>query len=70
MKPIERAIYIAGGLTELSRRLGLSPQVVSNWRTRGVPAEKCPDIERETNGEVRCEELRPEVDWAYLRKVA
>ena len=25
------------------------------------------DIERESNGAVRCEDLRPDVDWAYLR---
>ncbi len=24
-------------------------------------------IERESGGAVRCEEMRPEVDWAYLR---
>jgi DNA-binding transcriptional regulator YdaS (Cro superfamily) len=39
--------------------------VVSNWRARGVPAERCPDIERVTG--VRCERLRPDVDWDVLR---
>lgn len=24
-------------------------------------------LERESDGAVRCEELRPDVDWAYLR---
>jgi DNA-binding transcriptional regulator YdaS (Cro superfamily) len=24
-------------------------------------------IDRETSGRVRCEDLRPDVDWAYLR---
>jgi len=28
------------------------------------------DIERESGGKVRCEELRPDVDWAYLRGTA
>ena len=27
----------------------------------------CINIERESNGIVRCEDLRPDVDWAYLR---
>lgn len=27
----------------------------------------CINIERETSGAVRCEELRPDVDWAFLR---
>lgn len=26
------------------------------------------DIERESGGVVRCESLRPDVDWAYLRR--
>lgn len=25
------------------------------------------EIERESRGEIRCEDLRPDVDWAYLR---
>ncbi len=25
------------------------------------------NIERETSGQIRCEELRPDVDWAYIR---
>lgn len=28
----------------------------------------CINIERETNGVITCESLRPDVDWAYLRK--
>lgn len=27
----------------------------------------CINIERESFGAVRCEDLRPDVDWAYLR---
>ena len=27
----------------------------------------CINIERESGGQVRCEDLRPDVDWAYLR---
>jgi DNA-binding transcriptional regulator YdaS (Cro superfamily) len=27
-------------------------------------------IERETKGEVRCEDLRPDVDWQFLRNTA
>lgn len=28
----------------------------------------CINIDRESKGAVRCEDLRPDVDWAYLRK--
>ena len=30
----------------------------------------CINIDRESSGAVRCEDLRPEVDWAYLRNVS
>lgn len=30
----------------------------------------CINIERETGGAVRCEDLRPDVDWAWLRMPA
>ena len=55
--------------TALAERLGVPGSLVSQWRhgVRKVPAERCPDIERETGGRVRCEEIRPDVDWACLR---
>lgn len=54
----------------LAKRLLVAPALLSQWRTgaRPVPAERCPAIERETGGLVRCEDLRPDVDWAYLRQ--
>jgi hypothetical protein len=53
----------------LGERLNVSKGAVSQWKLPGrrVPAEHCPVIERMTNGEVRCEDLRPDVDWAQLR---
>lgn len=39
---------------------------VSQWLKK-VPAERCPAIEKATGGLVTCEEMRPDVDWAYLR---
>ncbi|SOD15979.1 YdaS family helix-turn-helix protein [Nitrosomonas ureae] len=27
----------------------------------------CINIERESSGAIKCEDLRPDVDWAYLR---
>ena len=47
--------------------LGVTPQVISNWKTRDVPAEYCPQIEAATGGLVRCEDLRPDVQWSVLR---
>jgi len=64
---IENAIQICGGLSALAKSLHVEPQHVVNWRSRGVPAERCPAIERATGGKVRCEDLRPDIDWAVLR---
>lgn len=66
MNALETAIQKAGGLTKLSNAINTRPNVVNNWRSRGVPADSCPDIEAATG--VRCEELRPDVNWAVLRK--
>ena len=68
MSALQRAIQHSGGLSRLAAALGVSPQRLSNWLERGVPAEQCPLIERATDGAVRCEELRPDVAWAVLRE--
>jgi DNA-binding transcriptional regulator YdaS (Cro superfamily) len=63
---LERAIALGGGITALTRALGLkSHAVVHSWRLNRVPAEHCPLIEAATG--VRCEELRPDVRWDVLR---
>jgi DNA-binding transcriptional regulator YdaS (Cro superfamily) len=63
---LERAIDAAGGLTALARLLGLkSHAVIHQWRLNRVPAEHCPSVEGATG--VRCEELRPDVNWGVLR---
>lgn len=46
--------------------LGISQQAITNWKKRGIPAEHCPDIEALTG--IKCEVLRPGVNWAVLRK--
>lgn len=35
-----------------------------------LKAEVCINIERESGGVVTCEELRPDIDWAFLRGTA
>ena len=58
-----------GAAKSLAEKIGVTPVLVSLWRTgvRPIPAERCPDIERATSGAVRCEDLRPDVDWATVR---
>jgi len=72
---LERALELCGGVSGLARRLKERPQTVSAWLSRGrkrgriaVPADYCPSIELETQGQVRCEELAPHVRWDVLRK--
>lgn len=66
MDALRRAIGVAGTAAGLARSVGVSVNAPLMWLERGrVPAEHCPDIERETG--VRCEELRPDVSWYVLR---
>ena len=67
--PVQRAVLITGGVTKLAKEVNVTPPAVSQWISgiRRVPAERCPAIERATGGAVRCEDLRPDVDWGVLR---
>lgn len=53
----------------MARILGVKPPTVNQWvhLVKPIPAERCPEIEKATHGVVVCEDLRPDVDWAYLR---
>lgn len=71
-----RAIQLLDGITKAAARLNpyrqpgapeLTPAAVCNWNKRGIPICYCIPIEKETNGEILCEEMRPDLDWAYLR---
>jgi len=51
-----------------AKRCGTSRQHITNisyGRTCGEALAI--NIERESKGSVRCDDLRPDVDWAYLR---
>lgn len=64
-----RAIRLAGSMQAMAVALGITRGAVFQWKLPGrkVPANHCPAIEKLTGGEIRCEMLRPDVDWAYLR---
>lgn len=61
-----------GAQARLIRALSVPASLLSQWKNgdRRVPAERCPAIERETGGKVRCEDLRPDVPWDVLRMQA
>lgn len=54
---------------DLARDLNIPSVLISQWSRgiRRVPAERCIQIEQVTNGVVRCETLRPDIDWSVLR---
>lgn len=63
-----RAISCLGDSVRLAKAIGCSKSAPSMWIKRGrVPAGWCIAIEKATVGAVRCEELRPDIDWGYLR---
>ena len=58
-----------GSQSRLSKSTGIPAPMLSQWASgdRQIPADRCPAIERATNGAVRCEDLRPDVAWGVLR---
>lgn len=73
---LHRAATVLGSQAALAEicgyadRRGVSPYFTTE---RAFPAEHCPTVERATREKgtpVLCEELRPDVDWPYLRAQA
>lgn len=57
--PLERAIKLAGGVTKLADKLGITSQAISQWDE--VPIIRAIQIERVTNGKVKRHQLRPDI---------
>ena len=55
-----------GGTSAVANICGVRAPSVSEWRIRGIPADRCSAIERATSGAVTCEELRPDVAWVRI----
>ncbi|ARP89803.1 hypothetical protein CAL14_05465 [Bordetella genomosp. 9] len=66
--PLDEAAKVFGSEAALARALKVSRAALNQWKKPGrqVPAEHCPRIEALTG--IKCELLRPSVDWAYLRR--
>lgn len=69
MTHIRNAVETVGSAQKLADQIGVPVQSVYFWLSgaRRIPADYCPAIERETEHAVRCEDLRPDVDWGVLR---
>lgn len=46
--------------------VGCKAPSVIEWRKRGVPADRCPTLERMSEGRFPCEEIRPDVIWVRV----
>ena len=58
-------IATLGGPTAVARMLGIKAPSVIGWAGR-VPPDRCPAIERATDGRVTCETLRQDVRWVRV----
>ncbi|WP_313571978.1 helix-turn-helix domain-containing protein [Comamonas terrigena] len=69
MNAISLAIQGAGGPAKVARQCGVSVQAVCFWRDgkRTLPAEHGITLEKMNEGRIRCEQMLPDVDWAYIR---
>ena len=63
----EKAIKIAGSKAALARGLGITPWALSKWNFDKIPEERCLSIEEITQNEVKAEQLRPDINWVFVR---
>jgi len=59
--PLHRSIAILGGVSATADKLGVTSQVVNNWRKRGIPAEYVLTLVDLVDHQVSAKELRPDV---------
>lgn len=62
--PVDRAARFLGGRPQLAKALDVTPAAIGNWKTRGIPIEKCVPIERLCPGVLSRRDLRE--DWAEI----
>lgn len=72
MNTITKAVELLGGPIAAARALAVTPQAISFWVNgkRTPSLEACIAIERATSGAVTVERLRPDIDWAVIRRPA
>jgi DNA-binding transcriptional regulator YdaS (Cro superfamily) len=54
---LQKAKEVCGSATELSRRIGVTIQAISQWKV--APPKRALEIERATDGQVTKEQLCP-----------
>ncbi|SPL72297.1 transcriptional regulator [Acinetobacter stercoris] len=66
-KAFAKAVKLAGSKSALAKKLEITPWALSKWNPERIPDDRCLAIEDLTNGEVKAEELRPDINWIYVR---
>ena len=61
MDGLTKAIKAAGSARVLASRIGVGPMAVSQWKKRGIPADRVLEVVRAVEGEVTPHELRPDM---------
>ena len=66
-----KAIQIFGSGAALARHLGVTRGAICKASKGMMPVPKswCPIIELETKGQVKCEDLLPDIDWSIFRNL-
>ncbi|EPK9717185.1 transcriptional regulator [Pseudomonas aeruginosa] len=59
--PLEKAILAVGSAKALAQKVGVTPMAVTQWKVRGVPANRVHSIVAACAGAVSAEELRPDL---------
>lgn len=64
IKPLDK-----NALLSLARQCGTTPGQLKQvaYGNRRANASLAIALDRETEGVIKCEETRPDIDWAYLR---
>lgn len=63
------AVSFAGSISALARKIGVTPWAASKWNPEKIPEDRCLKIEEITQGQVKAEHLRPDINWKYVRKI-
>lgn len=63
----QKAVEIAGSPAALARGIGITPWALSKFNKERIPEERCLSIEDFTNHQVKAEQLRPDINWEYVR---
>ena len=65
---VKKATEICGSQSALARICGVSQPTVNGWLNGAdMDVKYIPAIIKATNGAVKPEDLRPDVDWAVIR---